>query len=120
MNGSIGINDTPSDILAFLENHSDRLSSEAKGMKVYHLSVWEEVVGTLFNLEQSQYGGLVALVGKIFVALPEEMATRLTEAKGQRVGVLRTDSDYRFRVITAMKSDRDSRSSSLSIAQDAL
>lgn len=82
----------------------------------YHMRPWEEVLGPIHKIEEDD-GHCLALIGKIPVILPQEMAARLIEAKGQRVGVLRTDSDYRFRVIIA-KPDRDACSNS--IAQEAL
>lgn len=82
----------------------------------YHMRPWDEVLGPVYKVEEEN-GHCLALIGKIPVLLPQELAARLTEAKGQRVGILRTDSDYRFRVITA-KPDRAACSNS--IAQGAL
>lgn len=65
----------------------------------HHLATWEEVLGPLYYIEQPQDGCFVALIGKIHVALPGEMAARLLELQGQRIGILRTDRDYRVRVI---------------------
>jgi hypothetical protein len=65
----------------------------------YHLAIWEEVLGHLHRIEEPQEGCLVALIGKIHVALPEEMAARLLQLQGQRIGIIRTEQDYRIRVI---------------------
>jgi len=66
----------------------------------YHMRPWDEVLGQALGVEEHD-GHCLALIGKIPVILPPEMAVRLTEAKGQRVGVLRTDFDYRLRVLEA-------------------
>jgi hypothetical protein len=66
----------------------------------YHMRPWDEVLGPALGVEEYD-GHCLALIGKIPVILPQEMATRLVEAKGQRVGVLRTDFDYRLRVLEA-------------------
>jgi hypothetical protein len=83
----------------------------------YHMRPWDEVLGPALEVEEYD-GHCIALIGKIPVILPKEMAAKLREAIGQRVGILRTDSDYRFRIITAKKSD--ARSKPLNIAQSAL
>ncbi len=84
----------------------------------YHMRPWDEVLGTDLEVEEHD-GYCLALIGKILVCLPLEMAARLREAKGQRVGILRTDKDgdYRFRVITPKP---DTGSKPLSIAECAL
>jgi len=81
----------------------------------YHMWPWDEVLGPDLEVEDHD-GYCLALIGKILVCLPQEMAARLREAKGQRVGILRTDNGYRFRVITAAMQDASSKS----IAQEAL
>jgi hypothetical protein len=83
-----------------------------------HLRPWEEVLGPVHSVEEVD-GQCLALIGKIPVILPQELACRLSEAKGQRVGVLRTDNDYRLRVITPTNHAIDVGSSPTSIAQDA-
>ncbi len=83
----------------------------------YHMRPWDEVLGPDLEVEEHD-GDCLALIGKILVCLPLEMAARLRAAKGQRVGILRTDNDYRFRVIAATKSVAGLNSQS--IAQEAL
>lgn len=73
------------------------LNSDSR--KCHHLAVWEEVLGQLYHVEQPQEGCLTALIGKILVVLPEEMAAKLRGLQGQKIGILRTDQDYRVRVI---------------------
>lgn len=64
----------------------------------YHMRPWDEVLGPYLEVEEHD-GYCLALIGEIPVILPKDMAARLTEAKGQRIGILRTDCDYRFRLI---------------------
>ena len=66
----------------------------------YHMRPWDEVLGPALGVEEHE-DHCLALIGKIPVILPPEMATKLAEAKGQRIGVLRTDFDYRLRVLEA-------------------
>jgi hypothetical protein len=68
------------------------------GGQPYHMRPWDEVLGLALEVEELE-GHCLALIGKIPVLLPLEMSTRLEEAKGQRVGILRTDNDFRIRVI---------------------
>ena len=72
-----------------------------------------------FPLSEEVDGQCLALIGKIPVILPQELAARLTDVKGQRVGVLRTDNDYRLSVLTPTNHAIDARSNPLSIAQGA-
>lgn len=81
----------------------------------YHMRPWDEVLGPDIDVEEYE-GHCIALIGKIPIILPKEMAARLREAKGQRIGVLRTDNDYRLRIISAIKPD----ASPMNIAQEAL
>lgn len=57
----------------------------------------EEVLGDLHSIEECD-GWIIALIGKIPVLLPEEMAPRLKELVGRRIGVLRYNG-YRLRVL---------------------
>jgi len=65
----------------------------------YHMRPWDEVLGPVHKVEEID-GQCLALIGKILVILPQELAARLGEAKGQRVGILRTDNDFRIRIIS--------------------
>ena len=84
-----------------------------------HLRPWEEVLGLVNSVEEVN-GQCLALIGKISVILPQELAARLTKTKGQRVGILRTDTDYRLRVIAPTKPSIDVGSNPLIIAQDVI
>jgi hypothetical protein len=63
--------------------------------ETYRLSDLEEVIGVLHNIEITEIG-LIAIIGKISVLLPEELAAKLQGLTGHRVGVLRLEG-YRVR-----------------------
>jgi hypothetical protein len=63
--------------------------------EVYRQSELEEVLGTLLSVENTEMG-LIALIGKIKVLLPEELAEDLQALIGKRIGILRLDG-YRVR-----------------------
>ena len=77
----------------------------------YHMRPWDEVLGPDHEVEETE-GYCLALVGKIPVMLPQELASKIRELKGQRIGILRTDCDYRVRILSAPKD--------ISIAEDAI
>jgi hypothetical protein len=65
----------------------------------YHrLSEWEEAIGVLHEVQRSD-GFLIAKIGPARLALPEEMAENLNCERGRKIGILRTDKDFRFRVL---------------------
>jgi hypothetical protein len=63
----------------------------------HHLTHWEEIHGPVLDVEEAE-GYCIALIGKISVLLPLDMAEKLREQIGNHIGILRTDIDYRFRV----------------------
>lgn len=64
--------------------------------KIVHLAPFEEAVGVLHRLREID-GYCLANIGPVCVSLPEDMASKLKGMKGRKIGVLRTDIDYRFR-----------------------
>ena len=70
-------------------------------MNCYRLSHWEEVIGPVLDLKQNQEGFFEALIGKVLIALPEEIGEKLKGLNGQKIGILRTDADYRMRIINS-------------------
>jgi hypothetical protein len=65
------------------------------------LAPFEECVGPLRELFE-QDDALVALIGKIYLALPQELEQSLRPLIGQRITILRTDipdKPYLFRVL---------------------
>jgi hypothetical protein len=65
--------------------------------KIVGLAPFEEAIGVLHELQEID-GSCLAGIGPLCVSLPEYMASRLRESQGRKIGVLRTDRDYRFRV----------------------
>jgi hypothetical protein len=69
--------------------------------KFRRLSPFEECVGPLREIFE-QDGALIALIGKIHLALPVELEQSLRPLIGQKIAILRTDipqKQYLFRVI---------------------
>lgn len=62
------------------------------------LESWMEIVGHVHELQEDD-GYIVAKIGPAIVALPSELMEKLKDCVGQRIGILRTDVDYRFRVM---------------------
>lgn len=59
---------------------------------------WVETRGPLTELKE-QNGLLIAKIGPVAVALPRELLQKLDDHIGQRIAILRTDSDYRCRFL---------------------
>lgn len=66
--------------------------------KIIRLAPFEEAIGVLHKLQELD-GYFIAEIGAVSVSLPEDMAFKLREMQGKKIGVLRTDCDYRFRTI---------------------
>jgi len=62
------------------------------------LAPWEEGVFKLNNLVEDD-GSLVASGGKVMLRLPLEMKADLANCMGRRIAIIRTDADYRMRVL---------------------
>ena len=56
----------------------------------YRLAEFEEVIGELHSVENIEMG-LIAVIGKISVLLPEELAENLKGLRGKKIGILRLD-----------------------------
>jgi len=63
------------------------------------LSLWEEAVGQLQETHLVD-GVCLAKIGSLMVVLPEEVGEHLGDLIGQRIGVLRAESGYKYRVIS--------------------
>jgi len=66
--------------------------------RLYCLQPWEELSVPADKVEVLE-GNCVARIGKLSVWLPTGLAAQLEQLKGKRITILRTDSDYRFRVL---------------------
>jgi hypothetical protein len=68
-------------------------ASEAK-----RLSPWEEGALTLIDLAEDD-GFLVASCGKFRLCLPLHLKDDLAKCLGRTISILRTDTDYRMRIL---------------------
>jgi hypothetical protein len=66
-------------------------------VEAYRLSEYEEVLGVLHSVENTDIG-LIAVVGKISVLLPEELAEDLHGLIDNKIAILRLDG-YHTRCI---------------------
>lgn len=64
----------------------------------HHLQAWDEIIGHVRDVQTSDSYALVT-IGRITVVLPLEMAEQLTFFMDRRVGILKTETDYRMRVM---------------------
>jgi hypothetical protein len=63
-----------------------------------HFEPWMEARGLLHELRE-QDGQLVARIGPVLVTLPQGLEDRLSGLIGSKIGILRTDRDFRLRII---------------------
>jgi hypothetical protein len=63
---------------------------------------YDEILGVVKEL-QEQDGYTLAKIGHVAVILPAEMKSRLASFMGRRVGILRTETDFRLRVFPDQK-----------------
>jgi len=57
-----------------------------------------ESLGTLHGVTRTEDDLCVATIGPVTVFVPDELARRLEPHIGERIGILRTDHDYRLRI----------------------
>ena len=62
------------------------------------LAPWEEGALKLSNLADDE-GSLIASGGKVRLRLPLEMKANLANRVWLRISILRTDTDYRIRIL---------------------
>lgn len=86
-------------------------STSGSSAQVCRLRPYEEALGQLKNVQLLE-GYALAEIGPVTLALPIEMGERLNSFIGQRIGVLRTEVDYRFRMM-ALKPKIDVGSNSV-------
>ena len=70
-------------------------------IEAYRLAYFEEAVGILHEIME-QDGAIITLIGKIRLALPQELELSLRPLIGQKVAILHTDipqKQYLFRVL---------------------
>ena len=62
------------------------------------LSPWEDAVGGLREIHEED-GYCLAIIWPVTLALPLDMFAQLKDLRGKRIGVLRTEDGYRYRVM---------------------
>jgi hypothetical protein len=77
--------------------------------KVYRLGFYEESIGDLHNVREAD-GCILASIGPAVVVLPHELGAELKPLIGSRIGILRTEQDYRLRIFPASKTANASKS----------
>ena len=65
---------------------------------IYLLKSFEEAVGNLSEIVEVD-GYKTATIGSVCIGIPEDVAAKLHAHIGKKVGLLRTDSDFRTCVI---------------------
>jgi hypothetical protein len=69
------------------------------------LTPWEETAGPLFEIHDTG-DFLQGRIGSRLINFPSEMGSKLQEYLGQRISILRTDKDYRIRILHEQEGDR--------------
>ena len=76
--------------------------------RVCRLGYYEEAIGVLNDLREED-GCILASIGPVFVVLPCELGVKIRSHIGSRIGILRTERDYRFKVFSVIKSSDASK-----------
>ncbi|VVB67557.1 Uncharacterised protein [uncultured archaeon] len=77
--------------------------------KVHRLGFYEESVGDLHNIREMD-GYIMSSIGPVVVILPHELGAKLRPLIGSRIGILRTEQDYRLRIFQASKTGSTTKS----------
>lgn len=87
-------------VALMLHEYGRHIHAVSEGTTVFpvRLEPWMEAVGHFHDLRDDE-GYIIAKIGPASVALPSELKEKLKDCIGQRIGIIRTDVGYRFRVI---------------------
>jgi len=77
--------------------------------KVHRLGFYEESIGDLHKIREVD-GYVLASIGPAIVVLPHELGAKLKPLIGLRIGILRTEQDYRLRIFPASKTSETTKS----------
>jgi hypothetical protein len=69
------------------------------------MEVWMESLGTLHGVTRTEDDLCVAAIGPVKVFVPDELARKLEPHVGEKIGILRTDHDYRLRIFGLERDD---------------
>lgn len=82
--------------------------------RVYRLGFYEEAVGVLHDIREED-GYVLASIGPVVVVLPYELGAKIRPHIGSRIGILRTEYDYRFKAFPAAKDTNPPKSKLIGI-----
>jgi hypothetical protein len=71
-------------------------------VSVCSLGIYEEAVGVLHDVEEVD-GYILASIGPVVMALPAGLEAKLRPLIGERIGILRTEKDFRLRTFSVAK-----------------
>lgn len=60
----------------------------------------------LFEISEN-HGAVLARIGRLTLILPADLGAELSSCIGRRVGILRTESSYRWRVLDHVEDGND-------------
>ena len=83
------------------------------------MEVWTESLGTLHGVTRTEDDLCVAAIGPVTVFVPDELARRLEPHVGEKIGILRTDHDYRLRIF-GQERDGESKSDSMGLRDQTI
>jgi len=72
-----------------------------KGSKSLHLVPWREIIGTLEQIRREDDRMIIRLSHHSVIELPLHLYADLKPKIGERIGILRTETDYRFRLLSS-------------------
>ncbi len=67
--------------------------------KICRLEAYEEAVGVLHSVHETN-GYILANIGPVVVILPFKLGPELEPLTGERIGILRTEKDFRLRTFS--------------------
>ena len=73
-----------------------------------------ESLGRLHGITRTEDDLCVAAIGPVKVFVPDELVRKLEPHVGEKIGILRTDHDYRLRIF-GLQRDGESKSDSLGL-----
>jgi hypothetical protein len=82
--------------------------------RVYRLGFYEEAIGVLHDVWEED-GYVLASIGPVVVVLPYELGAKIRPHIGSRIGILRTEYDYRVKTFPATKNTNAPKSKLIGI-----
>jgi hypothetical protein len=79
-----------------------------------HQNIWEELLGKVNAVEEKE-GLTFAQIGKIVAIFPIGMIDQLRKLRGEHIGIIRTDKDFRIRTIPEAANENCGKPSPVSV-----